>query len=98
MRGGRVVRITLPEDLAALDELLLKGDAWPTTRPVMTMVLVLAEQPAAGRLETAFARAAAEVPRMRQRVVRSSLGAGRASWVRDQNFHLEHHLRRIGAP
>jgi len=84
--------------MAALDALLLKGDAWPTTRPVMTMVLVLEQQPAPGRLEAAFRHAAAEVPRMHQRVVRSALAAGRASWVRDQNFDLDYHLRRIGAP
>ena len=91
-------RFSLTEDVAALDELLLKGDAWPTTRPVMTMVLVLAEQPAPGRLEAAFVRAAAEVPRMRQRVVRSVLAAGRASWVADEDLDLDYHLRRIGAP
>lgn len=91
-------RFTLPEDLAALDELLLKGDAWPTTRPIMTMALVLSRPPAAGLLEAAFDHATRAVPRMRQRVAHSAWTAGRASWVDDDAFDPAYHLRGIGAP
>ncbi len=93
-----MVRLTLPEDLAALDELLLKGDAWPTTRPIMTLVLVLPEAPAREVLDAAFERAMSSVPRMRQRVARSVWGAGRASWVDDGNVDHSSHVRRIEAP
>jgi diacylglycerol O-acyltransferase len=95
---AEVVRLALPEDLDALDELLLKGDAWPTTRPVMTMALVLSREPTAGRVEAAFERAIGAVPRMRQRVARSVWTWGRASWVDVDDFDLSYHLRRIGAP
>jgi len=76
-----VVRLALPEDLTALDELLLKGDAWPTTRPIMTLALVLPRTPEAGCLEASFERAISALPRMRQRVARSVWTLGRASWV-----------------
>ena len=93
-----MARLTLPEDLAALDELLLKGDAWPATRPIMTMALVLSGPPGEGRLEAAFERAIHAMPRLRQCVVRSVWSAGRASWLDDEAFDLSYHLRRIGAP
>lgn len=93
-----VARFTLPENLAALDELLLKGDAWPATRPIMTLSLVLSRTPDAGRLEQAFEQATRAVPRMRQRVAQSPWAAGRASWVNDDHFDLSYHLRSIGAP
>lgn len=93
-----MARIRLPEDLAALDELLLKGDAWPTTRPIMTSALVLSRRPAEGLLEAAFERATKAVPRMRQRVARSAWTAGRATWVDDDAFDPSFHLRCIGAP
>lgn len=89
---------TYPEDVAALDELLMKGDAWPTTRPIMTMVLVLARPPEAGRLEAAFERAIATVPRMRQRVATSAWNGRRPVWVDDEAFHASHHVTRVGAP
>jgi diacylglycerol O-acyltransferase len=92
------MRLTLPEDLTALDELLLKGDAWPTKRAIITLALVLSEPPATGRLESAFDRAISAVPRMRQRVAHSAWLAGRASWVDDKEFDRAYHLRRIGAP
>jgi len=93
-----VVRFALPEDLAALDELLLKGDAWPTTRPIMTLALVLSRTPAPGCVEAAFAKAISTVPRMRQRVARSVWTLGRASWVDVEGFEHSYQLRRIGAP
>jgi diacylglycerol O-acyltransferase / wax synthase len=93
-----VVRLALPEDLDALDELLLKGDAWPTTRPIMTLALVLSRTPAAGCLEAAFEKATSTVPRMRQRVARSVWTMGRASWVDVDEVEVAYHVRRIGAP
>ena len=93
-----MVRFKLPDDLGALDELMLKGDSEPTTRPYMSLVLVLSRPPSAARLEAAFTRALGSVPRMRQRVARSSWTGGRASWVDDEAFDLSYHLRRVGAP
>jgi diacylglycerol O-acyltransferase len=93
-----VKRFRLPDDLGALDELLLKGDSEPRTRPHMSLVLALTGPPSAARLEAAFTRALSAVPRMRQRVARSPWTGGRASWVDDDAFDLSYHVRRIGAP
>jgi len=90
-------RLVLPEDVAPLDLLLLKVDDRPATRAVMTCVLVLPGPPARDRLVPAFERASRAYPRMRQKVVHSSL-AGRSSWVTDADFDLSYHLRSIGAP
>lgn len=88
----------LYEDMAALDELLLKGDAWPITRPIMTMALVLDRSPTCDRLDAVFGKASALVPRMRQRVSKPAWAGLPATWVEDESFDIAHHLTRVGAP
>jgi diacylglycerol O-acyltransferase len=82
--------------LLPLDALLLKGDADPSTRAVMTGALLLQGLPAPDRLRAAFAAATQAVPRMRQRVV-TPLPMGLAHWVTD-NVDLDYHVRRVGVP
>jgi diacylglycerol O-acyltransferase len=93
-----VLRFRLPEELAALDELLLKGDGRPATGTAMTLTLLLADTPSAGHFEASFRKAAAAVPRMRQRLARSAFGGGRTWWVDDDELDLSYHLHRVGAP
>jgi len=88
----------LADLVAPLDALLLKGDADPTTRAIMTCALVLSEEPDMDRLIDAFDRATREVPRMRQRVAGPSWIRSQAEWVPDDKFAVADHLRRVGAP
>ena len=88
----------LADFVAPLDALLLKGDADPSTRAVMTMALVLDTPPDEARLQDAFERATRAVPRMRQRVSRSSWTVKQPEWVNDDHFDLAYHLRSVGAP
>ena len=73
----------LADLVAPLDALLLRGDADPATRAIMSAALVLAGAPEAARLTDAFERASRAVPRMRQRVVVADGPLGRAKWVPD---------------
>jgi WS/DGAT/MGAT family acyltransferase len=74
---------------------MLKGDADPRTRAVMTGVLILDNVPACDRLHAAFERATRLVPRMRQRVLAPALPIGPAVWADDPEFDVHDHLHRI---
>lgn len=87
-----------PHIVAPLDALLLKGDADPTTRAIMSAAMVLDRAPDVERLTEAFERATRAVPRMRSRIVRSSLPLGMSHWVPDDDFDVRDHLRQVGAP
>ena len=88
----------LPGIVAPLDALLLKGDADPATRAIMSSALVLDQLPDFDRLTEAFDRASRAVPRMRERVVRSSWSLGQPHWVADDHFDVLDHVRQVGAP
>lgn len=88
----------LPKIVAPLDALLLKGDADPTTRAIMSSALVLDHAPDFRRLAGAFERATRAVPRMRATVVRPSFPVGVAHWVPDDDFDVLDHVRQVGAP
>lgn len=88
----------LADLVAPLDALLLRGDADPATRAIMSAALVLTGAPEAARLTDAFDRASRAVPRMRQRVVVADGPLARAKWVPDDEFDVAGHLRRVGAP
>ena len=89
----------LADLVAPLDALLLKGDADPSTRAIMSAALVLNSAPDSETLCEAFERAARAVPRMRQRVVDDGWSWGRrATWVPDDAFDVMGHVRQVGAP
>ncbi len=87
-----------PDELAPLDELMLKADADPALRTVVTGVLVLDDAPDWERLVSAFGAATVKAPRLRQKVVAPLLPVGPAEWVPDARFELGYHLRRMAAP
>ncbi len=84
-----------PDQLSGVDVLLLKGDADPRTRAVMTGVLLLDEAPEHRRLLAAFERATRLVPRMRQRVLTPALPVGPPVWADDPEFDVRDHVHRI---
>ncbi len=88
----------LADLVAPLDALLLKGDDDPSTRAIMSSILVLDAVPGAEALEEAFDRASYAVPRMRQRVTETGWPRPRQTWVADGSFDVRGHLRRVGAP
>ncbi len=88
----------LAELVAPLDALLLKGDADPTTRAIMSAVLVLDDAPRVEVLFETFERASRSVPRMRQRVASAGLSRSPQSWVSDEAFDVRGHVRQVGAP
>lgn len=84
--------------VAPLDAVLLKGDADPTTRAIMSTALVLDRSPDFERLVEALERATRAVPRMRAQVVTSAWSMGQPHWVPDDHFSVRHHVREVGAP
>lgn len=88
----------LADLVAPLDALLLKGDADPATRAIMSSALLLDTAPNAADLDEAFERASHAVPRMRQRVSETGWMRARQTWVPDDSFDVRGHIRRVGAP
>ncbi len=86
------------DELAPLDALMLKTDADPALRTVVTGVLVLDEAPEWERLVSVFEAATVKAPRLRQKIVAPLLPVGPAEWVPDARFELGYHLRRAAAP
>jgi diacylglycerol O-acyltransferase len=87
-----------PGELAPLDALMLKTDADPALRAVMTAVLVLDGAPDWARVVSVFEAATVKVPRLRQKVVAPLLPVGPPRWVPDHDFDMACHLRRAAAP
>src|SRR3954451_6626277 len=82
-------------DMAPMDALLLKGDADPGTRAVMTAVFVLEHSPNWELLNDIVESASWQVPRLRQRVVTPALPVGPPAWSPDTEVDLRFHLRRV---
>jgi WS/DGAT/MGAT family acyltransferase len=80
--------------VAPLDALMFRADSEPSTRAVMTGVLVLETCPDWLRVVDLFGIAAERVPRLRQRVLTPALPVGPAEWVDDPGFDVRDHLRR----
>jgi diacylglycerol O-acyltransferase len=87
-----------PDELAPLDALMLKTDADPALRTVVTGVLVLDDTPEWERLVSVFEAATVKAPRLRQKILAPLLPVGPAEWVPDARFELGYHLRRAAAP
>ena len=88
----------LADLVAPLDALLLKGDADPATRAIMSAALVLDSAPDVDVLGETFERASRAVPRMRQRVSTSGWSRTRQTWIADEAFVASDHIRQVGAP
>lgn len=82
--------------LTAADALIwhIQGD--PVLRSPILAVGLLDRTPPWTRVRAAMARAADEIPRLRQRLEANPLG-GRPQWVDDEGFCLHHHLRHVRA-
>lgn len=62
-------------------------------------VLVLAPAPvSAAAVAEMIDRRARAIPRLRQRLVDTPVGCGRPLWVDDDDFAIEHHVRRVTCP
>jgi hypothetical protein len=77
---------------------MLKTDADPVYRSVMTGVLVLDGEPGWDRVVSVFETATRKAPRLRQKAVAPLLPVGPPQWVSDAGFDLGYHVRRAAAP
>jgi diacylglycerol O-acyltransferase len=80
------------------DAILWSIERDPALRTTIVAVAILDRAPDLARLRDTLTVATHEVPRLRQRVVEPAVRLGTPSWVDDDRFDLEYHLRRVGAP
>jgi WS/DGAT/MGAT family acyltransferase len=87
-----------PTQLSASDSLMWRIESDPVLRSPILVVGLLDRSPPPERLEAAVERAAAALPRLRQRIVPPPLGVGRPRWEDAGEPSLAHHVRRVRAP
>jgi diacylglycerol O-acyltransferase len=87
-----------PTRLSASDSLMWRIESDPVLRSPILVVGLLDRSPTSERLEAAVERAAAALPRLRQRIVPPPLGVGRPRWEDAGEPSLAHHVRRVRAP
>ena len=81
-----------------VEALMWKAEASPKLRSAGVFVDLLDRAPDWQRLVAAHEWAVELVPRLRQRVVEDPLRVGPPTWVLDQGFDLDYHVRRVRAP
>jgi WS/DGAT/MGAT family acyltransferase len=86
-----------PSRLSASDSLMWRIESDPVLRSPILVVGLLDRSPPPDRLEAAVERAAAALPRLRQRIVPPPLGVGRPRWEDAGEPSLAHHVRRVRA-
>jgi len=74
----------------------VEGD--PVLRSVITLVILLDEEPDEGVLRSRIDRMTRAVPKLRQRAVGNPLSLAPPRWEVDPNFDLDYHLRWVKAP
>jgi WS/DGAT/MGAT family acyltransferase len=87
-----------PERLSASDSLLWRIESDPVLRTPVVVVGLLDRSPTVAGVEATVERAAALVPRLRQRLDPPVLGAGRPRWRWADEPSLAYHVRRVRAP
>lgn len=86
---------TYPTRLSASDSLMWRIESDPILRSPILVVGLLDRSPTPEGLEATIRRAAAVVPRLRQRIVGPPLDIGRPRWEDAGEVSLAHHVRRV---
>lgn len=85
-------------NLNASDAVLWNIERDPCLRTTIVAIFLLDRVPDWERLRERIVEASTQVPRLRQRVVTSSLHVGPPRWQYDEAFDLDYHLRRVVCP
>jgi len=81
-----------------LETLMWRAERHPQQSSTVAMLMILDQAPDWDRLHAAHDWATRLVPRMRQRVQDRPPALGAPTWVTDQAFELDYHLRRTRLP
>jgi diacylglycerol O-acyltransferase / wax synthase len=84
--------------LSSPDSLLWRIESDPVLRSSVLVVALLDRAPAQRRVEATIERAAALLPRLRQRIDPPPFGLGWPVWRGDDQSSLSHHIRRVNLP
>jgi len=90
-------KIRFPREMNAQDAFLWNMEEEPVLRSTTAAVTLLDGPPDRALLEARLRQAAADIPRLRQRVVPLPQWVGNPVWVRDDDFDLAFHLRHVRA-
>ena len=90
--------VSYEEWMSDSDALMWHIERDPVLRSTVMSVWLLDRAPDPERFEATFDKAAAEIPRLRQRVVADGVGVATPRWEEDPLFDRDYHVRRIRAP
>ncbi len=93
--SSRTPRIHFSDRMSDSDALMWSIESDPALRSTIVSLWILDQSPEWGRFHAKLEQVAAEVPRLRQRVVADPLGLAPPSWEDDPNFDLSFHIRRL---
>ena len=93
--SSRTPRIHFSDRMSDSDALMWSIESDPALRSTIVSMWILDQSPDWGRFHAKLEQVAAEVPRLRQRVVADPLGLAPPSWEDDPNFDLSFHIRRL---
>lgn len=85
-------------DLNALEAVMWRAEVDPTLRSTVMVVEELDAVPEWERFRSAHDWGSRVVARFREKVVDGPLGLGQPTWVTDDDFSLEYHVRRVAVP
>ncbi|HEX6239199.1 MAG TPA: wax ester/triacylglycerol synthase domain-containing protein [Acidimicrobiales bacterium] len=80
--------------LSNSDSLLWRIGSDPLLRSPILVVALLDRRPSEARFRATLERACEALPQLRTRLVEPPLGIGRPAWEDDEQFSLDHHVRR----
>jgi WS/DGAT/MGAT family acyltransferase len=84
--------------LSDVDALLWRIERDPLLRSTVVMVSLLDKAPDRARMMDRVERSTHMIPRLRQRVVQSTMTASPPRWATDPYFDLSYHFRIVNAP
>ena len=90
--------VTNARRMSDAEALMWAVESDPVLRSSFLNVTFLDRAPDFDRFRRRIAQAAAQIPRLRQRVVNAPMGLAAPSWVEDPDFDLDFHVRHLAAP
>lgn len=91
----KVDEYTFPDELEAIDYLMLRSEADPRTRNPTLGIITLEGTPSLAKVRREYDRASRSFIRLRQHVVIPSLPITNPRWVVDPDFDINYHVRTV---
>jgi diacylglycerol O-acyltransferase len=96
--SSRPPRTQFNDRMSDSDALMWRIESDPALRSTIVSMWVLDQAPDWDRFHEKLEQTAADIPRLRERVVEDALGLASPSWEPDPHFDLSFHIRRLNLP